>query len=60
MGFDAPPLGPGIGLVVMVHIGEEQARRRLVHDDAQVAADAHRPEIRVLGAVDAVELQPRS
>lgn len=58
MGFDAPPLGPGIGLVVMVDIGEEQARCSLVDNDAQVATDADRPEIWVLRTVNAVKLQP--
>ena len=30
-----------------------------MHDDADVAADPHRPEIRVLGIVDAMKLKSR-
>ena len=47
------------GIVVVAYIGEQQARNRLMHNDPDVATDANRPEIRVLGFVDAVELEPR-
>ena len=57
MRLDPPPLGPGIGFVVMIDIGDEQAVFRLVHDQSQIAADAYRPEIRVLRLVDPVERQ---
>ena len=59
MRLDPPPLGPAIGVVMMTDIGEQQAAGGLVDDDADVAADADRPEIRVLGIVDAVELKSR-
>ena len=58
MRLDPPALGPGVGIVVVADIGEEEARLGLVDDDADVAADPHRPEMRVAGAVDAVEVQP--
>jgi len=41
----------------MVDIGEHQAAARLVDDDADVPADPHRPEVRIRGLVDAVDLQ---
>jgi hypothetical protein len=59
MGLDASPLGPAVGVVVVPDIGEQQACTGLVHDDADVAADAHRPEVRILRLVDAVKLQTR-
>ncbi|WP_231470912.1 hypothetical protein [Novosphingobium sp. CECT 9465] len=58
MGFDASALGPGVGIVVMIDIGDQKARSRLVHDQPQIAADPYRPEIRVLGALDPVEGLP--
>ena len=59
MRLDPAALGPAIGVVVMADIGEQQAAAGLVHDDADVAADPDRPEIRVLGIVDPVVLKPR-
>jgi hypothetical protein len=41
--FDAPALGPAICIVVVADIGEQQAGAGLVHDDADVPADTHRP-----------------
>lgn len=38
-------------------VAKQQATLRLVNDQANVAADAHRPEIRVSGAVELVEAQ---
>ncbi|HLG79472.1 MAG TPA: hypothetical protein VKY22_00530 [Bradyrhizobium sp.] len=57
--LDLAPFGPFVGVVVMVHIGKKQARGGLVHDQADIGVDAHRPEIRVPGAVDLVELHAR-
>jgi hypothetical protein len=56
--LDAPPLGPGIGVIMVTYIGEEQARAGLMHDHSDVAADAHGPEIRVLRLVDAMGCRP--
>lgn len=55
---DAPPLRPVIGLIVMVDIGEQNARGCLVHDDTQIAVHADRPEVLVFGLLDAVEMKP--
>ncbi|WP_245490357.1 hypothetical protein [Mesorhizobium sp. M7A.F.Ca.US.011.01.1.1] len=43
----------------MADIGEHQASASLVHDDADVAGNPHRPEIRILRFVDPVELKTR-
>lgn len=59
MGLDPPPFGPGIGPVVMVHIGDQQAGGRLVQDQADVPVDPRGPEVGVLRLVDPVHLQPR-
>ena len=44
---------------MMPDIGQEKACRRLVDDQPEVAAGPHRPEIRVAGAIDPMELQSR-
>src|SRR5690606_26538743 len=49
------PLGPLIGLVVVIDIAEQQTASGLVDDQANVAADAHRPEVRVFGSVELVK-----
>ena len=59
MCFQPAPSGPVVSLVVMIDVAEQQAARRLVHDQADIGADAHRPEILVLGFLDLVELHPR-
>ena len=59
MRLDAPALGPLVGVVVVADVGQQEALRRLVDDDADVAARPARPEIRVLGVADAVPLQAR-
>ena len=57
MRLDPPPFGPGIGVVVVADIGDQQAVARLVDDQADVAIDPRRPEIGVLALVDAVQLE---
>ena len=57
MRLDPPAFGPGIGVVVVADIGDQQALARLVNDQADVAIDARRPEIGVLALVDAVQLK---
>mgnify|MGYP000399456480 CR=1 FL=1 len=52
-------LGPGVGGIVMAHVGEEQAARCPVDDQPQVAADTHRPEVLVLRLLQLVKLHPR-
>ena len=55
MDLQLAPLGPFVGLVVMIDIAEQHAARRLVDDQADIAADAHGPEVLVLGAVELVK-----
>ncbi len=57
MRLDPSPFRPGIGGVVMIDIGNEQAFGRLVHDQPDIAVDARRPEIRVLALVDPMQLK---
>jgi hypothetical protein len=42
----------------MVHVAEQQAVRRPVHDQPKVAADPHRPEPPVLRLSELVEAHP--
>jgi hypothetical protein len=57
MRLDPPPFRPGIGGVVMVNIGNEKALVRLMHDQADIAVDPRRPEVRVLALVDPMQLE---
>lgn len=59
MGLDPPPLGPGVGGVMMIDIGDQQARARLVEDQPDVAIDPRRPEVEILRRRDPVHLQTR-
>src|SRR5680860_1462982 len=43
----------------MIDIAQEQTRRRLVNDQADVSAHANGPEVRILRLVEAVELHAR-
>jgi hypothetical protein len=49
------PFRPVIGPVVVVDVAEQEARIALVHDQANVAADPHRPEIPVPRLVQPVQ-----
>jgi hypothetical protein len=57
--LELPPLGPVVGVVVMVHVTKEEAVGRAVDDDPNVRADPDRPEVVVLRPVQAVEAEPR-
>ena len=57
MRLDPPPLGPGIGVVVMIDIGDQHRLAGLVDDQPDVAVDPRRPEVRVLALVDPVQLE---
>ena len=59
VGLDAAAGGPGVGVVVVADVGEEEVRAALVDDDAEVVVDPDGPEVGVAGGVDAVELQAR-
>ena len=56
MRFQLAAARPFVGVVVMIDIAEEQARLGLVDDQAQIEADARRPEVTVLRLIDAVHL----
>ena len=42
----------------MIDVTDQETGSRLVHDHADIAAGSDRPEIDILGLVDAVELEP--
>ena len=46
---------PRVGAVVMVDVAEQQGIAGFVHDDADIATHAHRPEVLVAGLVEPVE-----
>jgi hypothetical protein len=60
MALDLAPLGPTISGIVMPDITEQHARRGLVHDQPDIGIDSHRPEIRVSGAVEPMEMEART
>jgi len=60
MGFQLPPLGPVVGLVVVIHVTEQQATLRFVNDQPDVCIHLHRPEILVLRLVEFVEAEART
>jgi hypothetical protein len=55
--FDPAALGPGVGIVVVADICQEEARLGLVDDDPDVATDPYRPEMWIARTLDAVEAQ---
>lgn len=57
MHLDTPPLGPGIGVVMVSDPRDEQAVRGPVDHQAQIAARPRGPEIRVARSFDAVHRQ---
>ena len=57
--FQLAPLGPFIGFIVVVDVAEQQTGVRFVYDQADVAADPHRPEVRIFRLVEFVQLHPR-
>ena len=59
MALQLAALGPRVGVVVVVDVTQQEARVGLVHDDPDVAAHAHRPEVFVFRPVELVELEPR-
>ena len=56
MRLDAAPLRPEIGVVMVADIGQQEACLGLVNDDADVAAGAHRPEMRIARPINAMKL----
>jgi hypothetical protein len=60
MGFQFPPFGPVVGVVVMADVTQKKAFVRPMNDQPKIAADPHRPEMLVLGLVQLVELHTRT
>lgn len=58
VGFELVSRRPGVGVIVMTHVAEEQARTRAVDDQPDLLVDPDRPEVLVPGAVQLVELHP--
>ena len=58
MGFNPPTLGLGIGVVVVIDISDQDTVGRAMNDQPDIAVDPDRPEVRVLGSVEFVKLQP--
>ena len=59
MDFQPTPFGPLVGFIVVVDVAQEEVTLGLVHDNADIGAYPHRPEMLVLGFVDAMELETR-
>jgi hypothetical protein len=59
MAFDLAPFGPDVGDVVVVDAAQQQARCGLVDDEPDVSTDPYRPEVRVFGPIQLVELHAR-
>ena len=57
MRLDPSAFRPGIGVVVVADISDQQAVAGLVNDQADFAIDARRPKIGVLAVVDTVQLE---
>ena len=57
MPLDLAPLGPPVGLVVVVYMHQQQASLGTMDDEPNVGIDPNRPEIRVFGPVELVEGQ---
>jgi hypothetical protein len=55
VGFQLAALGPIVGLVVVIHIAQQEASGRFVNDQPDVGTHPHRPEILVLRPVQLVE-----
>ena len=59
MGFQFAPLGPRIGRIMVINVTEQQATFGLVDDQAQITADAYRPEVFVARPVEFVKTHAR-
>ena len=59
MRFQPAALGPQIGVIVAVHIAEDDVLPGSVQDNAQVEVHPRRPEARVLGAGHTMQAEAR-
>src|SRR6185295_688306 len=57
--LEPAPLGPVVGLVMMIHVAKQQATLAFVDNKSEVGADTYRPEILVLRLVEFVKLHAR-
>jgi hypothetical protein len=55
MRLQLPPLGPVIGLVVVVDVAEKEACIAFMNDQPNIAARPHRPEVLVSRFIELVE-----
>lgn len=46
------PFGPGIRGIVVINVAQQQTALRFMHDQAQIAADPHRPKVLIFGTVE--------
>src|SRR5260370_14401171 len=53
------PLGPGVRLVVVIDVAQQQAVLGAVHDEPQIEVHPHRPKVLVLGLVQLVKAKAR-
>lgn len=60
MRLQPAPLGPLIGLVVVIDVAEQQTAVGPMDDEPDVAAHPHRPEVPVSRLVELVKLKPRT
>src|SRR5213593_3517701 len=58
MDLQLSTLRPLVGFVVVIDVTEQEAFTALVDNQADVAADPHRPEVWVLRLVEPMKLQP--
>ena len=59
VGIEPAPLGPLVGLVVVVGVAKQKAAVRFVHDQAHIAPHTHRPKMLVFGLFNPVQLHAR-
>lgn len=55
MRSQSPPLGPGVGFVVVIDIAQEQAARRFMDHQSNVRIDPHRPEVFVAHLIELMQ-----
>src|SRR5437016_7556084 len=60
MCLELPPLAPRVRLVMMRDVAEKEALCGSMNDQADVGADADRPEAFVLRLVEAMEVEARA
>ena len=59
MGFQFASLSPLIGIVVVIHVAQQQTFPGPMHNYSDIAANANRPEIPISGSIQLMELQSR-